>query len=124
MIFIDRSIPKDVAEALKRVRDDVLWLEDRFAHNARDEVWLATAGRCDWLVVTRDRRIRTRPGEIRSIISNKAGCFIITSKRNLKRWDYLKLLAARLDDMEHIFGVTKRPFIFSVDTAGRLRRLV
>jgi len=30
MIFIDRSIPKGVAEALKQVRDDVVWLEDVF----------------------------------------------------------------------------------------------
>ena len=33
MIFIDRSIPKGVADALKQVRSDVVWLEDVFPHN-------------------------------------------------------------------------------------------
>ena len=41
MIFIDRSVPKGVAEAIKRVRGDVLWLEDKFPD---DEVWLAAVG--------------------------------------------------------------------------------
>ena len=37
MIFIDRSAPKGVAEAIKQVRDDVMWLEDRFQHDVSDE---------------------------------------------------------------------------------------
>lgn len=36
MIFIDRSVPKGVAEAIKRVRSDVLWLEDKFPHDTPD----------------------------------------------------------------------------------------
>ena len=36
MIFIDRSIPKGVADALKAVRDDVRWLEDEFRHDTFD----------------------------------------------------------------------------------------
>ncbi len=49
MIFIDRSIPKGVANALKAVRDDVKWLEDEFAHDARDTVWLPRVGARGWL---------------------------------------------------------------------------
>jgi hypothetical protein len=30
MIFIDRSVSRGVADAVKKMRDDVLWLEDKF----------------------------------------------------------------------------------------------
>ena len=44
MIFIDRSIPRGVAEAVRRMREDVIWLEDEFPHDVPDEEWLAVAG--------------------------------------------------------------------------------
>ena len=113
MIFIDRSIPRGVARALQAVRDDVIWLEDRFPHHVTDPVWLREAGVSDWLVISRDKRIRTRPGERRTIIENGVGCFCLTQKQPLTRWEYLKLLAATLDEMEALFAATPRPFIFA-----------
>jgi hypothetical protein len=41
VIFIDRSIPRGVAEAVRRIREDVIWLEDEFRHDVPDEEWLA-----------------------------------------------------------------------------------
>src|SRR5687767_13527362 len=66
MIFVDRSIPRGVANALKEVRADVVWLEDLFPHDVKDEDWLREAGRQGWLVISRDKKIRTRPGERRA----------------------------------------------------------
>jgi len=51
VIFIDRSIPRGVAEAVKRMREDVVWLEDEFRHDVPDEEWLAVAGQRSWLVI-------------------------------------------------------------------------
>ena len=119
MIFIDRSIPKGVAEALKKVRDDVLWFEDRFRHDTKDTTWLPTVGANEWLVIVRDKKIRTRPGERRMLMEGNVGCFIISQKRNLTRWEYLKLLAATLDKMEETFATLQRPFICKVDAAGK-----
>lgn len=70
MIFIDRSIPKSVAEALKLVREDVFWLEDLFRHDTRDADWLARAGSAEWLVIMRDKKVRTRAGERAVIVAN------------------------------------------------------
>src|SRR4051794_20819892 len=112
MIFIDRSIPRSVAEALKRVRDDVCWLEDVFEHNEPDTVWLPDVGARGWLVITRDKKIRTRPGERRAIIDGGVGCFCVMQKQPLNRWQYLKLIVATLDEMERIFADTPRPFLY------------
>ena len=120
MIFIDRSIPKNVATALKAVRDDVLWLEDHFLHDTKDADWLPVAGKNGWLVITRDKKIRTRPGELRAILENNVGCFCLTQKKHPTRWQYLKLLVLALDNMERIFATAPRPFIHGVDQLGKL----
>lgn len=124
MIFIDRSIPKPVAEALKLVRNDILWLEDRFDHSAKDAAWLAVAGASNWLVIVRDKKIRTRVGERRAIVEHQVGCFILNQGDNPTRWLYLKLLAMTLDEMITIFETTARPFIFTVSREGVMRHVL
>lgn len=123
MIFIDRSIPRGVAEALKAVRDDVLWLEDRFSHDAKDTQWINAVGREGWLVISRDKKIRTRPGERAALMRASVGAFILTQKQDLTRWDYLKLLARTLDDMESTYETTDRPFIVGVGRTGTFTRI-
>lgn len=119
MIFIDRSIPKSVAEALKAVRSDVSWFEDQFPHNTKDIDWLPVAGQNDWLVIVRDKKIRTRPGERRSLVDNNVGCFIIYQAKNLTKWEYLKLIVGSLDKMEETFQSQPRPFICKIYSDGR-----
>lgn len=119
MIFFDRSVPKSVAEALKRVRDDILWFEDVFSHDTKDTDWLAVAGENSWLVIVRDKKIRTRPGERAALLQNNVGCFILHQKKNLTKWEYLKLLTATLERMEDYHEKTPRPFICKVDSLGK-----
>jgi predicted nuclease of predicted toxin-antitoxin system len=121
MIFIDRSIPKGVATALMAVRPDVMWLEPHFPQDTKDTEWLRVAGANGWLVVSRDKNIRRRPGERQSIIENNVGCFYLTQKQHSTRWEYLKLLCQTLDEMERLFRDTPRPFIFGVDRSGQFR---
>ena len=122
MIFIDRSIPRSVADGLKRTRDDVIWLEDRFAPDTPDWEWLAEAGREGWLVITRDKRIRHRPAEMEAIREHGVGCFVLGHRKNLTRDEYLRFLQPLLDEMERRFAETSRPFLYVVDSAGRMRR--
>lgn len=123
MIFIDRSIPKSVAQALKSVRNDVIWLEDVFPDDTPDPTWLAEAGEKGWLVITRDKKIRTRPGERAAIAAAGVGCFVLTQKKDPSKWEYLKLLAQTLDEIERIFDETPKPFLFEVSGSGQLKRL-
>ena len=123
MIFIDRSIPRDIADALAHVRDDVEWLEPRFPGNTPDEDWLAEAGRQGWVVVTRDKRIRRRRAELRALVDNHAGCFVLASAGNLSRWETLKIVVPTLDEMVRRFDETPRPFIFSIDAQLRFRQV-
>jgi predicted nuclease of predicted toxin-antitoxin system len=121
VIFIDRSIPRGVAEAVRRMREDVIWLEDEFRHDVPDEEWLAVAGQRGWLVITHDRRIRTRPGERQVIMENGVGCFIMTYRQDLKKEEIVALISATLEEMERRFETTPRPFIYTVSKSGEFR---
>lgn len=123
MIFFDASIPRGVPYALQQVRDDVIWLGDRFPLNTPDTIWLAAAGAADWIVYSRDKKIRSRPAERQAIVDNEVACFIITVNRNLTRWEYLKLIARTLDDSIDIHARVSRPFIWTVETKGIGRRI-
>lgn len=109
--------------ALKAVRDDVAWLEDVFPHGTPDVEWLPVVGANGWLMVCRDKKMRTRVGERRQIIENRVGAFCLTQKENPTRWAYLKLLAATLDEMQSRFETTPRPFIFGVRRDGSFKPL-
>jgi len=123
VIFIDRSIPRSVADALKAIgRDDVIWLEDKYPRATKDRDWLPDAGANGWLVITRDKRIRTRPKERDAVIQNSVGLFVFVQGENPTKWDYFKLLGKCLDQMEQLFLSTPRPFIYVIDKAGSIRR--
>ena len=124
MIFFDRSVPKSVADAIKQVRDDVRWLEEEFPHGTPDPEWLSEVGRRGWLVVSRDKRIRYRPGEKQAIVENRVGCFCLTQTTNPTRWQFLKLIVSTLDEMERLFAETERPFIYGISKDGQFRRLI
>lgn len=120
MIFIDRSVPKGVAEALKQVRDDVCWLEDVFEEGwIKDREWIPEIGARGWLVISKDKKIRTRQEERRAVAENNVGCFILNYKQPLNRWEILKLVASSLDEMEEKFANTTHPFMYLIDRNGR-----
>jgi len=122
VIFIDRSIPRSVADALKLVgREDVRWLEDEFAHNTPDEVWIPVVAERGWVAISRDKKIRTRMRQRSLVREYGLGCFILQQRQNLTRWDYLKLLAANLDEWERKAASTPRPFMFLVGSDGTAR---
>lgn len=121
MIFIDRSIPRAVATALKNDRDDVVWLDERFPQATPDEEWLRQVGAWGWLVISRDKKVRTRPGERREILESGVGCFILASKKDLTKEAMTDLIRATLPEMERLFSTTPRPFIFTIDSGRRFR---
>ena len=122
MIFVDASVPRSVADEIKKVRSDARWMGDLFSQDTKDPVWLAEAGRKGWLVITHDKKIRTRPGERRAIIEHGVGCFILAYKQDLKRQEIAEMVLNAIEDMEALFETTERPFIFTMSKDGQFRR--
>jgi hypothetical protein len=124
MIFIDRSVPRSIARALQLVRPDVYWLEDVwiFHKGTKESEWLPAVGQAGWLVVSRDKKILSRPAERQAITDGAVGAFIFTQKADPTKWEYLKMLARNLDDMERIFEEEQRPFIWKIQQGGNLKK--
>ena len=122
MIFIDRSLPRSIVRSLQQVRDDVQWLDDVFDQGASDTDWLKDVGAWGWLVITRDKKILTRPGEKAAIIDHKVGAFYLTHTDNPTRWQILKAVVGALDEMIQIFESEERPFLYGLDRHGKLWR--
>ena len=118
MIFIDASLPKTVADELKKVREDVIFKHDIFQPGTDDPIWLRRVGIEGWLAITHDGRIRTRPGEREAIMTHGVGAFILTYKQDLQKPEIVRMVFKYLPRMEHRFNTTRRPFIYTVTKNG------
>lgn len=122
MIFIDRSIPRRVAESLREMDVDVVWLEERFAHDAPDAEWLRVAGREGWVAVTRVKRIRTNPAARHAIEEARACVVVFEQRQPLLTSDYVEKLVALLPEIEVL--PTGEAAIYAITREGNLRRIM
>lgn len=123
MIFIDCSVPKPVAEAIKRVRGDVVWLGDCFPLSVKDEVWLAKAGDEGWLVITRDKHVRTRPGERQKIMDHGVGCFILNQKQDPTKCGASRRTSPPCRPATLTGAAGTPPFGYTVDKQGVIHKI-
>lgn len=121
MIFVNGSIPRSAADELARIGKDAKWKGELFPLDTKDPVWLRAAGIHGWLVITRDKRIRSRPGEREAIMTHSVGCFILTYRNDLKRDEIARVVLASIDAIEEKFRTTPRPFIYTVSKDGEFR---
>ena len=124
MIFVDGSMPRSVADALKSIGRPATAKIELFPDGTKDPVWLRRVGENEWLALTRDGNIRYRPGEKQAILDHSVGCFIFTYKNTMKREEIVQLVLKHIDKIEKAFKAAPRPFIYTIATDGQLRRYI
>jgi hypothetical protein len=87
-------------------------------------VWLPVAGAHDWVVLMRDKRIRTRPGERLRLMEYRVRAFVMTGAGNYTRWLTLELLVRRWREIEAVAASEAGPYIYSVSHRGVARLTV
>lgn len=55
-------------QRLRQIHPSVIAHDDVFAQDTDDDVWLEAAGENDWVVLTRDDKIRFTPGARQKIL--------------------------------------------------------
>ncbi len=65
-----------------------------------DATWLPTIGRLGLVVITRDKKIRSRPAEAELVIATGVRGFVLTSAGDLSTWDTLSMLVRQWDALE------------------------
>jgi hypothetical protein len=118
VIFVNGSMPRSVADELKKVGKDAKAKIELFPTDTKDPVWLRAVGVNGWLAITHDKHIRSRPGEVQAITDHSVGCFILTYQSDLTKPEIVQIVLDNIDEMEEKYKTTPRPFIFTVTKDG------
>jgi predicted nuclease of predicted toxin-antitoxin system len=112
--FLDRSLEcHALIDALRAAGMEVHVHSQHFAPDETDEVWLEEVARRQWVILTKDKRIRRRPIEKQALIASGAKTFVLTSG-NIRGKEMADLLVTHLRRIERIARTTKPPFIAAV----------
>lgn len=118
--FIDWSLgQKAVPQALESLGADIRKHLDYFPPDTSDVEWLTKISELNWIVLTKDKKISTRPLEIKAIASAEVKVFILVSG-NLTRSQMADVFAKSLPKIRNITLGNKAPFIAKVYKNGRI----
>lgn len=120
--FVDENLIK-IGRALEQVRRDVVYPgSSRLTEIPRktlDDLWMPIVGDRGYAVVTRDRRIRSRPVERMRFEEHRIRAFCLTSTADSSDWDKLSLIVRQWPAMESQYAqLGPGPWMCSVTTAG------
>ena len=84
--FVDNNLSTQLARGMAAFGEDVTHLQDHYAPDAADTEWLPRIGRDQWILITRDDRVRFNPAELAALKQHRVGAFFLGGKGR-SRWD-------------------------------------
>jgi predicted nuclease of predicted toxin-antitoxin system len=116
--FVDRSLGRHkVADALRQAGQAAVSHDTVFPQDTKDPTWLSAVGAKGWVVLTKDKHIRTRRNELASLLNAGVAAFVLTSG-NITGEQMAAAFTAAIPQMLRLLISTARPFIARVTTAG------
>ncbi len=120
VFFIDRSL------GVEPIRQELINLDlmveihdDHFARDEEDRVWLHTVGKRDWVVLTKDQRLRYRPLEISALRASNARVFVLTAG-NLRGTEIAAVFLTALPRICRLLNARPGPFVARVSQSGHV----
>ncbi len=118
--FLDRCLGTSVVrEELRRAGAAVEVHDDHFPQDCRDEDWLAEIGGLNWVLLTKDTRIRYRPAEKEALIRAKVAAFVLTGG-DMTGEEIGQAFAKALPHMKRVLRNYRRPIFATVSRSGRV----
>jgi predicted nuclease of predicted toxin-antitoxin system len=115
VFFLDRQLGRyKMAAALPAADLKVEVHDDHFSPNAQDPEWLTAAGKKDWVVVTRDERIRYRVAEQHALRRARVRAFVLAAQGNLRAETLAEIFLTALPQNRKIAVEQKPPFIAKI----------
>ncbi len=122
--FVDRSLGRGiVVETLRAAGHEVHAHDDHFAQNTPDTEWLIEVGRRGWVVLTKDKNIRSNQLELRALLQAKVAC-VMLGRGNLTAEAMGKLFSDNLRRIERALRRFQVPLVATLSTGGSLRILL
>jgi hypothetical protein len=122
--FIDRSLGRiDVPTALRRAGYQCVIHDEHFNQQTEDTVWLSAVAAENWIVLTKDERIRYRPLELKALESARLRAFIMICG-NARGVDTAAILLKAMPKILNIARSEEGPFIYYIykDSATKRSR--
>jgi hypothetical protein len=117
-LFLDESLDcESVATALESAGAKVERATKNFPKGTTDEIWLEAAGQHKWIVLTRDKRIRYRQLERKSLEEAGVRAFVFIGG-NVTIKDTAAILVTALPRIPNISTDNAGPFIYHIGRAG------
>jgi hypothetical protein len=92
--------------------------DDHFRQDALDPEWLTGVGERNWIVVTRDERIRYRVAEKQAIRHAKVRAFVLAAQGNLRAEMLAENFLKALPKIRRLVQKQKPPFIAKISRSG------
>jgi predicted nuclease of predicted toxin-antitoxin system len=117
--FLDRQLGRyKMAGALRKAGLNIEIHDDHFSQNAKDPEWLAATGKKNWIVVTRDERIRYRLAERQAIRRAKVRAFVLAAQGDLRAEMLAEIFLKALPRIRRTVKKQKPPFIAKISRGG------
>jgi uncharacterized protein with PIN domain len=117
--FLDRQLGRHKMAGILREADlKVEVHDDHFAQDAPDPEWLSAAGRNNWIVITRDERIRYRAAEKQAIRRAKVRAFVLAAQGDLRAEMLAENFLKAIGRVRRIVEQQKPPFVAKISRSG------
>lgn len=121
VFFLDRNFGrKTVPQILRDAGFTIEVMDDHFARDTADEVWLEQVGRRGWFAVTLDEKIRYRRAEQEAVRRFRVGLFLLVRWKASRAEDLARALVKARVAMLRVARRQQRPFIAKVYSDGRV----
>ena len=107
-----------MAGALRKAGLNVAIHDDHFAPDAKDEEWLAVAGQKQWIVITRDERIRYRAAAKQAIRRAKVRAFVLAAQGDLRAEMLAQNFLKAIRNIRRIVEEQNPPFVAKISRSG------
>jgi predicted nuclease of predicted toxin-antitoxin system len=122
--FLDRQLGRyKIAGALRKAGLNIEIHDDHFSQSAKDPEWLTAAGKKNWIVVTRDERIRYRLAERQAIRRAKVRAFVLAAQGDLRAEMLAEIFLNALPKIRRTVTKQKPPFIAKISRGGDVTAL-
>lgn len=122
-IFVDRALGRRIAEPLLAAGAVVHLHDDYFEQGVADAVWPTEVGRRNWIVLTKDQRIRYREIERKALLNAGVRVFIFMSG-NVPFPKMAEIVAKALPRITTFAHQTKPPFVAGIYKDSSIRQIL
>jgi hypothetical protein len=92
--------------------------DDHFPQDALDPDWLTAVGKRNWIVVTRDERIRYRVAEKQAIRRARVRAFVLAAQGDLRADMLAQNFLRAFPKVRRVVEKQKPPFIAKISRSG------